>query len=67
MLMTILNIELVTVCCWFARDVTAAMMHDQNKSISLLWDLKLYFHVNSSRKTSHPTWPPGHVVANQEF
>ena len=32
-----------------------------------------YFHVNSSRKNSillttntHPTWPPCHVVANQE-
>ena len=53
--------------CWFARDVTAAMLDDQNKSISLLWELKLYFHVNSSRKTSYPTWPPCHVVANQEL
>ena len=35
MLMTILNVELVTVL-WFARDVTAAMLDDQNKSISLL-------------------------------
>ena len=42
MLMTILNVEL-----WFARDVTAAMLDDQNESISLLWELKLYFHANS--------------------
>ena len=64
--MTILNVELVTYC-WFARDVTAAMLDDQNKSISLLWKLKLYFHVNSSRKTCHPTWPPCNEVAKQEF
>ena len=32
---------------------------------------KLYFHVNSSRKKNSirltPTWPPCHVVANQEY
>ena len=42
MLMTILNVELVTVL-WFARDVTAAMLDDQNKSISLLWELNSIF------------------------
>ena len=36
--------------CWFTRDVTAAMLVVKNKSISLLWATKLYFHVNSSRK-----------------
>ena len=31
---------------------------------------KLHFHVNSSRKILlywSPTWPPRHVVANQEY
>ena len=27
--------------CWFARDVTAAMLVVKNKSISLLWELKV--------------------------
>ena len=54
--------------CWFARDVTAAMLVVKNKSLSLL-GTKLYFHVNSSRKKFYcrpPTWPPCHVFANQE-
>ena len=41
----------------------------QKKNISL-WEHKLYFHVKFSRKNSivlNPTWPPCHVVANQEF
>ena len=39
--------------CWFACDVTAAMLLVKNKSISLLWlGTKLYFHVNTSRKNS---------------
>ena len=29
--------------CWFARDVTAAMLVVKNKSISLLWELKSIF------------------------
>ena len=46
----------------------------QEQSISLLWELKLNFHVNSSRKNSivlnnntPPTWPPCHVAAIQEY
>ena len=27
--------------CWFARDVTAAMLVVKNESISLLWELKV--------------------------
>ena len=51
--------------CWFTRDVTAAMLVVKNKSISLLWATKLYFHVNSSRKYSvvltrnMAAWPRG--------
>ena len=29
--------------CWFARDVTAAMLVVKNKSISLLWELNSVF------------------------
>ena len=29
--------------CWFARDVTAAMLVDKNKSIFLLWELNAIF------------------------
>ena len=29
--------------CWFARDVTAAILDDKNKSISLLWELYSIF------------------------
>ena len=29
--------------CWFARDVTAAMLVVKNKSISLLWELNSFF------------------------
>ena len=42
--------------CWFARDVTAAMLVVKNKGISLLWEL-LYFHANSSRKYSFALAP----------
>ena len=28
--------------CWFARDVTAAMLVVKNKSITLLWELTLF-------------------------
>ena len=38
--------------CWFARDITAAMLVGKNKSISLIWGNKLHFYVNSSRKNS---------------
>ena len=55
--------------CWSSRDVMAARLDDMNKSISLHWELNpisckflkkilLYYH---------STWPPCHVVANQEF
>ena len=53
--------------CWFARDVTVAMLVVKNKSIPPL-GTKLCFHVNSSRKETllfrPPTWPPCHVVTN---
>ena len=29
--------------CWFARDVTAAMLVVKNKSTSLLWELNSIF------------------------
>ena len=29
--------------CWFARDITAAMLMVENKSISLLWELNAIF------------------------
>ena len=29
--------------CWFARDVTAAMLVVKNKSLSLLWELNSIF------------------------
>ena len=29
--------------CWFARDVTAAMLVVKNKSISVLWELNSIF------------------------
>ena len=32
-----------TAYCWFARDVTAAMLMVENKSISLLWELNAIF------------------------
>ena len=62
--------------CWFALDVTAAMFvvcgWSEQKHFSPMGTMP-YFHVNSSRKNSivlttntHPTWPPCHVVANQE-
>ena len=36
-------IFLVFVNCWFARDVTAAMLVFKDKSISLLWELNSIF------------------------
>ena len=36
-------IFLVFVNCWFAGDVTAAMLVVKNKSISLLWELNSIF------------------------
>jgi len=62
--------------CWFAREVTAAMLvvcwWSEQKHFSPLGTIP-YFHVNSSRKNSivlttntPPTKPPCHVVANQE-
>ena len=36
--------------CWFARDVTVAMLVVKNKSIFLLLGTELHFHVNSSTK-----------------
>ena len=33
----------VELYCWFARDVTAAMLVVKNKSISLLWELNSIF------------------------
>ena len=62
--------------CWFALDVTAAMLvvcwWSEQKHFSPLGTIP-YFHENSPRKNSillttntHPTWPPCHVVANQE-
>ena len=36
-------IFLLFVNCWFARDVTAAMLVVKNKSISLLWELNSTF------------------------
>ena len=54
--------------CWFPRDIMAATLDCTNKSISLHCELNL-FHVNFSRKILfyyHSTWPPCHVVANEE-
>ena len=56
--------------CWFARDVTAAMLVVKNKNISLLWELNSIFRLILREKILlfwPPTWPPCHVVANQEF
>ena len=38
-----LRFELKAGNCWFARDVTAAMLVVNNKSISLLWELNSIF------------------------
>ena len=35
--------EVMSSNCWFARDVTAAMVVVKNKSISLLWELNSIF------------------------
>ena len=49
--------------CWFARDVTAAMLvvcwWSEQKHFSPLGTI-LYFHVNSSRKILL-YWPPTHI------
>ena len=55
---------------WFARDVTVAMLVVKNKSISLLWELNSIFMEILWEKTLlywPSTWPPCHVVADQEF
>ena len=56
--------------CWFARDVRAAMLVIKDKSISLLWELNSIFKLILREKILlfwPPTWPPRHVVKNQEF
>ena len=56
--------------CWFACDVTTAMFVVKNKSISLLWKLNSIFMEILWEKSLlywPSTWPPCHVVANQEF
>ena len=47
--------------CWFARDVTAAMLVVKNKSLSLP-GTKLYFQVNSSSKNSIVDHQHGRLV-----
>ena len=39
-----------SVNCWFASDVAAAMLVVKNKSISLRWEIELYFDVNLGEK-----------------
>ena len=51
--------------CWFARDVTAAMLVVKRQKHFSPLGTKLYFEKNSIVLT--PTWPPCNVVANQEF
>ena len=56
--------------CWFARDVTVAMLVVKNKSVSLRWELNSIFMQILQKKIVlywPPTWPPCHVVANQEL
>ena len=63
------NNRTIILNCWFARDVTAAMLGGQEQKHFSPLGTKLYFHVNSTRKISivlNPTWPPYHVVANQQ-
>ena len=64
------RVLLITAYCWFARDVTAAMLVVKNKSISLLWEQNSIFMQILREKFLlfwPPTWPPCHVVANQEY
>ena len=59
----------VFVNCWSARDVTVGHVGGQEQKHLSPLVAKLYFHLNSSRKIllyCPPTWPPCHVVANQE-
>ena len=37
------NMSNMSMSCWFARDVTAAMLVVKNKSISLLWEQNSIF------------------------
>ena len=59
----------IFIYCWSAGDVTTAMLAVKNKSISLLWELNSIFISVLREKVLlywPPTWPPCHVVANQE-
>ena len=53
--------------CWFARDVTAAMLAVKNKSISLLWELNSIFILFLGEKITLFWLPTWHVPANQEY
>ena len=56
--------------CSFARDVTAAMLVVKNKTVSLRWELNsIFMQILRNKIVLYwpPTWPPCHVVANQEF
>ena len=56
--------------CWFASDVTAAMLVVKNKSISLRWEMdSILMQISAEKFLLYwpPTWPPCHVVANQEY
>ena len=59
----------ILIYCWSAGDVTTAMLAVKNKSISLFWELNSIFISILREKVLlywPPTWPPCHVVANQE-
>ena len=53
--------------CWFARDVTAAMLAVKNKSISLLWELNSIFILFLGEKITLFWLPTWHVAANREY
>ena len=56
--------------CWFASDVTAAMLGVKNKKRFSPLGNELYFDANFAQKFLlywPPTWPPCYVVANQEY
>lgn len=47
--------------CWFASDVTVAMLFDKNKSVSFHWKLNSFsMHILGKRSCNfrQPTWPP---------
>ena len=59
----------IFIYCGFARDVTVAKLVAKNKSISLLWEINSIFMDILREKVLlywPPTWPPCHVVVNQE-